>query len=92
MNGTRGARCKGALLAQYAHTNEEGGGFYLPFQTAAHEPLAVLDGATSPLGRRLHAKLIAMHAAKLRADWPRRRGLDARYAARTSDGDDEGGG
>ena len=115
-----GGACRGALLVQYAHTLEDGGGFYmrcaapLPnhrlhhhlhhhhllvlshappaarYQQRAHDPLTVLpasasaeelverggdddaaekagQGGTASLPALLHAKLMAMHAAALRA-------------------------
>ena len=61
------AACSGALLVQYAHTLESGGGFYMPYRTGDTSPLSVLPHASSALPGLLHAKLVAMHAKRLRA-------------------------
>ena len=64
--------CAGALLVQYAHTLAAGAGFYMPYRANASTPLSVLPYAAGSSDRRaalaamLHAKLLAMHAARLR--------------------------
>jgi len=57
--------CAGALLVQYAHSLEAGGGFYMPFRASKSTPLTVLRGEASELPGLLHRKLLQMHAARL---------------------------
>ena len=57
--------CAGALLVQYTHSLEAGGGFYMPFRASKSTPLTVLRGEASELPGLLHRKLLQMHAARL---------------------------
>ena len=59
--------CAGALLVQYAHTLEAGGGFYMRFRRNTSTPLTVLPYGDSPLPELLHRKLLAVHTKALRA-------------------------
>ena len=59
--------CSGALLVQYAHSLENGGGFYMPYRTDYSSPLSIVPWSHSKLPAIVHAKLMAMHAARLRA-------------------------
>ena len=73
-------KCRGALLVQYAHSLQAGSAYYMPFRGAnASDPLTVIPAAARPveggeaargaggLPALIHAKLLKMHAAQLKA-------------------------
>jgi hypothetical protein len=65
--GEAARKCAGALLVQYAHSLETGAAFYMPYRHGEQTPLTVLPTTASPLPTMLHAKLMRMHGARLRA-------------------------